>query len=697
MAKEFKCVVCGRCHLKSRRKITTKALKQFVRKRIERNLEENDVICEKCRSIYRKTLKKVNNEQKVSNCLSECITDDSDSEFVINTEEAVSTKILSPKQIELNISSTHTSHRFCIVCKKEGTSRNKLCKVPLQARTQAFIKNAVFIDGNTRCCKHHLSEQLFDDTSLQALTAKYTTTYMNRSDITSLLENVRKTLATSHILNFDNPLSLSDGDYYNLTGLSKQQFNELSSYIVSARQTNVRSVRTCIAVLLTKLRTGLPNHILGTIFSLTKSQVQRCIHSARVSLMQDFVPHFIGFQHISHEDFVRNHTTPIAKTLFANDSEDAAIIVMDGTYIYLQKSADYEFQRLSYSLHKNRPLVKPMVIVGTDGYILSVLGPYFANGKNNDAAITKHMISVNAEGMNEWLETSDVCVVDRGFRDVVDFLREQGYNVEMPVYLKKGSKQHPVEEANASRLVTKVRWVVESVNARVKQWRFFDKVVSNHFIPIIGDLLRIVCAVCNKFRPPLAGTHPEDKSIAEAMLEKCKKGNAIQKMVTEEGLLTKRTIYKLVDASNVLDELADFPVLSMDKLREITMGVYQLKQAPNYVREHEGEDGKFELYVCKIKANLLKIKIQSRHSNKLSHTVFTSYSDEGDIEGWYCTCKSGARVVGCCAHVASVLWYLGYQRLEQQSGSRRDFKTSVLDASHIRSSDESDCDSLPEE
>ncbi|VDI60677.1 Hypothetical predicted protein [Mytilus galloprovincialis] len=145
--------------------------------------------------------------------------------------------------------------------------------------------------------------------------------------------------------------------------------------------------------------------------------------------MQDFVPHFIGFQHISHEDFVRNHTTPIAKTLFANDSEDAAIIVMDGTYIYLQKSADYEFQRLSYSLHKTE--LKPMVIYWV---------PILQTEKNNDAAIIKHMIVVNAEGMNEWLETSDVCVVDRGFRDVVDFLREQGYNVEMPVYLKKGSK-----------------------------------------------------------------------------------------------------------------------------------------------------------------------------------------------------------------------------------------------------------------
>lgn len=32
------------------------------------------------------------------------------------------------------------------------------------------------------------------------------------------------------------------------------------------------------------------------------------------------------------------------------------------------------------------------------------------------------------------------------------------------------------------------------------------------------------------------------------------------------------------------------------------------------------------------------------------------------ISGWYCDCKVGAKTVGCCAHVASVLWYLGYAR-----------------------------------
>ena len=29
---------------------------------------------------------------------------------------------------------------------------------------------------------------------------------------------------------------------------------------------------------------------------------------------------------------------------------------------------------------------------------------------------------------------------------------------------------------------------------------------------------------------------------------------------------------------------------------------------------------------------------------------------------YYCTCKAGARTAVSCAHVASILWYLGYAR-----------------------------------
>ena len=47
------------------------------------------------------------------------------------------------------------------------------------------------------------------------------------------------------------------------------------------------------------------------------------------------------------------------------DRDDQAIIVMDGTYLYLQKSSNNEFQRRSFSMHKHRNLIKPMIITAT--------------------------------------------------------------------------------------------------------------------------------------------------------------------------------------------------------------------------------------------------------------------------------------------------------------------------------------------
>jgi hypothetical protein len=163
-------------------------------------------------------------------------------------------------------------------------------------------------------------------------------------------------------------------------------FHRLSSL----RNSSVRSVESCLGILLVKLRTELPNSILSTLFSLTKSQIQRSIHSAKNTMMSDYVPHHLGFSHIDHKTFVREHNTPLAKTLFTSN-EKSAVLVLDGTYIYIQKSSNYKFQRVSYCLHKHRPLVKMMIIVASDGYILNVIGPYRADGKNNDVCIAKHI------------------------------------------------------------------------------------------------------------------------------------------------------------------------------------------------------------------------------------------------------------------------------------------------------------------
>lgn len=103
-----------------------------------------------------------------------------------------------------------------------------------------------------------------------------------------------------------------------------------------------------------------------------------------------------------------------------------------------------------------------MVITSTDGYIISVLGPYLADTRNNDASIMKSCLFENKEGILEWLQDDDVIVIDRGFRDAVNSMEMLGFQTAIPDFLGRGRKQFTAQEANRTRCITKVRWVVES-------------------------------------------------------------------------------------------------------------------------------------------------------------------------------------------------------------------------------------------
>ena len=170
-------------------------------------------------------------------------------------------------------------------------------------------------------------------------------------------------------------------------------------------------------------------------------------------------------------------------------------------------------------MHKNRPLVKPMIIVSSTGYIISILGPYLADHKNNDAGILKHNIKCNMESMNNWIQPGDVMIVDRGFRDATELLEDLGIHTEMPKFLQKGQKQFSCDEANISRMVTKVRWVVESVNGRLKQWKYLQNIVPNNQIPYIGETVRLIGAMCNKYKRPLSSGDKENDQILASKIK----------------------------------------------------------------------------------------------------------------------------------------------------------------------------------
>ncbi|CAC5369106.1 unnamed protein product [Mytilus coruscus] len=187
-------------------------------------------------------------------------------------------------------------------------------------------------------------------------------------------------------------------------------------------------------------------------------------------------------------------------------------------------------------MQKKRPLVKPMMIVTSTGYYVSVLGPYFSDNKNNDAKIIIHALSNNAETMKSWLNEDDVMIVDRGFRDSLNFLNELGIKTEMPKFLKKGEKQHDVEDSNSSRLTTKIRWIVESANGRMKQWKYLANVVPNSQIPNIGEDLRLVCAISNKYLKPLCSSNETDELLGCKLLYLSKQNNYLMERVKHQEL-----------------------------------------------------------------------------------------------------------------------------------------------------------------
>jgi hypothetical protein len=158
----------------------------------------------------------------------------------------------------------------------------------------------------------------------------------------------------------------------------------------------------------------------------------------------------------------------------------------------------------------------------------------------------------------------------------------------------------------------------------------------------------------------------------------------MQEQVVNKGWDKERKNWATMDGASV----PEFPRLSIDQLRELTLGVYQLKQARSYTQEHFSQDGSYELLLHKQCEGVLRVKIQSRHTQSKSYNLWIGY-DDTEVTGWYCQCRSGARIIGCCAHTASVLWYLGYQRHlnELFDGPADGLERHLHDASDLPDSD----------
>lgn len=250
----------------------------------------------------------------------------------------------------------------------------------------------------------------------------------------------------------------------------------------------------------------------------------------------------------------------------------------------------------------------------------------------------------------------------------------------MPAHLPPRQNQLSAEEANNSRLVTKTRWIVEARNGHIKSiFKFFQQVIPIHHLSKVGEFYHTAGAIINRYHPTIdmQGT---DAEMARKMLEKARSVNVVQALVEVDNLHT-RNAQRWVRLN--AQEILDFSILDLDYLKDVTVGIYQVKLAPSYVQDKLQREGDEEFQVEMMRnelrlpePGLMRVRIFSRFRNATKYQLWIAYrpnneqeneeeEEEELIQGYYCTCKSGARTLGTCAHTASVLWYVGYAQHQQ--------------------------------
>lgn len=373
------------------------------------------------------------------------------------------------------------------------------------------------------------------------------------------------------------------------------------------------------------------------------------------------------FRHLATQN-----STQIARELLADGNRERLIVICDGTYEYHESSANHRAQRNSYSMHKGDNLFKPFMIVSPNGFILDTFGPYTA--RMNDASIFNNLLE--DERFCSFFSPGDIFVLDRGFRDSVHAIQEKGFAVAIPSF-SIANRQQETLEANHSRLVTKVRYVVEVVNGHIEtRFRFFNDTIRNSLLDIAYKAFRIACGLINKYGQRIYSDGGRENEIIQLFRERLHFPNFLQSLVTAENLIRTRRGFEDFQFSN------DLPCLSLGELKRIAGGTYQVEKAVSYYFDTVDQYGSlrysvsrqdfdFESYNLSCSVPLLvRTTVCSRFRNSVVHKVFVlidkSFENIQAIAGYYCTCRCGSRTLGCCGHVMATIWHLTFGRFSPE-------------------------------
>lgn len=306
------------------------------------------------------------------------------------------------------IKTTFSGHHKCFVCNRKHTPKNRLKNIRKESVVESFKKYSIFIKKDSRCCKKHLdNDGLLKKQIYETLRIKYE--YFDPQTFKIINELYEK--EKSIFEKFEDIDSLEEYECVKITGWTKENFVRFSKFISSINNTDGRTKEQLIALYRYWLRKGLDQSSLALLFGKNTSQIQisQYLSQIREAIYKDFVPYFLGCN--KQREFFLNHNNEMVKHLFDLKPDDL-VIVLDGTYTRLEKSANNQFQYSCWSSQKKDLLVKPFIICCADGYFVDCYGPFEAF--ENDAKIFKYIIENDSDLKRLLLPYKTIIFLDRG-------------------------------------------------------------------------------------------------------------------------------------------------------------------------------------------------------------------------------------------------------------------------------------------
>lgn len=257
--------------------------------------------------------------------------------------------------------------RHCIFNHCQNTTRHR---IPTTIKTHIFCEYKLYIPNSARVCTEHLESNAWNELPQSCNTTHDFNTY----HFTDICDMLRMALQRGPRLDFNTRGALTNEEMHFWTGRKCEEFDSILEETPTLNEM-CREPRTALGVYLTKLRTGESDERLATLFNMSRRKVERLLVIVRECLNSHYVGLHLGVDHIDRNQLLERNLS-IPKSLFGNENNDKLILICDGTYhhksvstyrIYINKSSNFLFQRLSYSLHKFQNLLKPFLVVCTDG------------------------------------------------------------------------------------------------------------------------------------------------------------------------------------------------------------------------------------------------------------------------------------------------------------------------------------------